>query len=496
MTTVSLRSASPTTLAANTVVVGVQSTDDGLVVAPGGGPVADAFGASFPDILKSLDVSSKPGDVSKLAAGTTMKAAVLLVAGLGPQGDVDLEALRRAAGAAVRAAGGAKVVALALPASTDDELRAVVEGALLGGYSFDRYLAKKADQVGEIVVLTDRARTKAATSVAAEAHVVADAVNFARTLVNMPANDLYPESFTSELKERGRQLKSKVTVTVLDEKALATKGYGGILGVGKGSQRQPRLAKLSYRPAKPKAHIALVGKGITFDSGGLSIKTGAGMMTMKCDMAGAAAVSSAVFAIAELRLPIRVTGYACLAENMPSGGATRPGDVLTMFGGKTVEVLNTDAEGRLVLADGITTANADKPDLIIDVATLTGACVIALGRNTSGVFSNDEQLQKELTEVADRAGERMWALPIPEEMKEKVRSTKIADLGQHNPEPWGGALYAAAFLREFVADGIPWAHLDIAGPAFNDGSPAGYTPKGGTGTAVRTLVQLARERAR
>jgi leucyl aminopeptidase len=213
-------------------------------------------------------------------------------------------------------------------------------------------------------------------------------------------------------------------------------------------------------------------------------------------MAGAAAVSSAVFAIAELGLPVRVTGYACLAENMPSGAATRPGDVLKMFGGKTVEVLNTDAEGRLVLADGISTANGDKPDVIIDVATLTGACMIALGRNTYGVFSNDEDLQQELTRVADRAGERAWALPIPEEMHEKVRSTKIADLSQHNPEPWGGALFAAAFLREFVADGIPWAHLDIAGPAFNEGSPAGYTPKGGTGTAVRTLIQLAVERAR
>jgi leucyl aminopeptidase len=213
-------------------------------------------------------------------------------------------------------------------------------------------------------------------------------------------------------------------------------------------------------------------------------------------MAGAAAISAAVFAIAELGLPIRVTGYACLAENMPSGTASRPGDVLTMYGGKTVEVLNTDAEGRLVLADGISTANKDKPDVIIDVATLTGACMVALGRNTFGIFSNDDALQAELPAAAERAGEQVWAMPIPEEMHEKVRTTKIADLSQHNPEPWGGASFAAAFLREFVADGIPWAHLDIAGPAFNEGSPSGYTPKGGTGTAVRTLVQLAVERSR
>jgi leucyl aminopeptidase len=185
-----------------------------------------------------------------------------------------------------------------------------------------------------------------------------------------------------------------------------------------------------------------------------------------------------------------------LAENMPSGTATRPGDVLTMYGGKTVEVLNTDAEGRLVLADAITTANADKPDLIVDVATLTGACVVALGQRVSGVFSNDESLLEELPRVAERAGEAMWPLPIPEDLKEKLRTTKIADISQHNPEAWGGALFAAAFLREFVGDGITWAHLDIAGPAFNDGAPHGYTPKGGTGVAVRTLVQLAAERAK
>jgi leucyl aminopeptidase len=495
MTTVSLRSVSPATVAADIVVLGVQSDGEELLVALGGQAVADALGPNYGTMWKGLDVSVKPGDVTKLPGGEATKAPVVLVAGLGPRGEVEPETLRRAAGAAVRASGKARTVAMALPTETDAQVRAVVEGALLGSYAFDRYLGKKADRAGQVVVLTDRARTKATTSAAQEAEVLADAVNFARDLVNTPANDLYPETFAAELRERARQLKSKVSVSVLDEKALGAKGYGGIMGVGRGSERQPRLAKLSYRPSNAKLHLALVGKGITFDSGGLSIKTGPGMMTMKCDMAGAAAISSVVFAVAQLGLPVRVTGYACLAENMPSGTATRPGDVLTMYGGKTVEVLNTDAEGRLVLADGITTAAADKPDVIIDVATLTGACVVALGRNTAGVFSNNEALQQEIVAVADRAGERMWPLPIPEEMQEKVRSTKMADLGQHNPEAWGGALYAAAFLREFVPDGVLWAHLDIAGPAFNDGSPAGYTPKGGTGAAVRTLVQLARERA-
>jgi leucyl aminopeptidase len=181
---------------------------------------------------------------------------------------------------------------------------------------------------------------------------------------------------------------------------------------------------------------------------------------------------------------------------MPSGDATRPGDILTMYGGKTVEVLNTDAEGRLVLADGLTTAAAQKPDLIVDVATLTGACVVALGDRITGVFSNDEQTHADVPRIADEAGELMWPLPIPEEMHEKVRTTKIADLSQHNPDKWGGALYAAAFLREFVPDATPWVHLDIAGPAFNEGGPFGYTPKGGTGAAVRTLVALASSRSR
>ncbi len=493
MTSVTLRSVSAATVKADVVVVGVHSQGEALVAAAGATEVADRFGPGFSGMLESLGASSKPGDVSKLSGGTSTRAPVVIAAGLGDGGDVDLESLRQAAGAAVRASGRAKTVALALPAGEDDQIRAVVEGALLGAYTYDTYLTKKADRVGEVVVLTERARVRSAIDTAKTASVVADAVNFSRDLINMPPNDLYPESFAAELKARAHG--SRVSVKVLDEATLASKGYGGIMGVGQGSARQPRLARLSYRPSNAKAHLALVGKGITFDSGGLSIKTGTGMTTMKCDMAGAAAVSAAVFAIAELKLPVRVTGYACLAENMPSGQAARPGDVLTMYGGKTVEVLNTDAEGRLVLADGISTATADKPDVIIDVATLTGACMIALGRNTSGVFSNDDDLHQELPAVAKRAGERMWAMPIPDEMHDMVRTTKIADLSQHNPEPWGGALFAAAFLREFVGDGIPWAHIDIAGPAFNEGSPAGYTPKGGTGTAVRTLVQLAVERA-
>lgn len=493
MTTARLRDASALSTKADALVIGVLGNDSSLRPAPGAEEVFDALGPSFAETLKALGASAKVGDVCKVPSGAAAKAPVVVAVGLGDDEEIDAESLRRGSGAAARALAGKEVVALALPASTDEQIRAVAEGALMGAYAFDRYLTKKHEPLGELVVLTSRAGDRAAKQTLEQASIVAAAVNFARDLVNTAPNDLYPESMAAQLASRAKKTKVKVSVT--DEQGLAEQGYGGILGVGKGSAKPPRLVKLAYAPRQPAAHLAFVGKGITFDSGGLSIKPSAGMATMKCDMSGAAAVAAATFAVAELGLPVRITAYACIAENMPSGTATRPGDVLTMYGGKTVEVLNTDAEGRLVLADGITTANGDQPDLIVDVATLTGACVVALGNKMSGVFSNDDTLLDELPRVAERAGELMWPLPIPDEMNEKLRNTKIADLSQHNPDKWGGALFAAAFLREFVAEDIAWAHLDIAGPAFNEESPHGYTPKGGAGTAVRTLIQLAVERS-
>ncbi len=494
MTTLSLSNSSPASVKADAVVVGIQSSEGGVVPAAGAHELADAYGSSFAEVLSQMGARGNVGEVSKLPSAGAAEAPLVLVVGLGDVGDVELETLRKAGGEAARALSGKKRVAVALPAESDAQIRAVAEGLLLGAYGYDRYLTKKLEPVGNVVVLTGLARSKTAKQALSEASTVAEAVNFARDLVNQPPNDLYPESFAAEVTARSRR--TKVDVSVTDEKALESRGYGGILGVGKGSARPPRLVTLTYRPSKAVLHIALVGKGITFDSGGLSIKPSNAMVTMKCDMSGAAAVVAATFAIAELKLPIRVTAYACLAENMPSGHATRPGDILTMYGGKTVEVLNTDAEGRLVLADGLTTATAERPDLIVDVATLTGACVVALGTKVSGVFSNDEALHGEIPRVAEDVGELMWPLPIPDEMHDLVRTTKIADLSQHNPESWGGALFAAAFLREFVGDGIAWAHLDIAGPAFNEGGPSGYTPKGGTGAAVRTLIGMATARSR
>jgi len=289
---------------------------------------------------------------------------------------------------------------------------------------------------------------------------------------------------------------SGLAITVLDEDALASGGYGGILGVGQGSVNPPRLVRLEHAPEGAARTLVLAGKGITFDSGGLSLKPAKSMESMKSDMSGAAAVLGAMQAIAALGLPVRVVGYLPIAENMPSGSAQRPSDVLTMFGGTTVEVLNTDAEGRLVLADALAASAADSPDILIDVATLTGAQVVALGPRVGGVMANNDGLRDAVVDAARRAGEAMWPMPLPAELAKGLESA-VADLANvpSDSRGGGGMLVAGLFLKEFVPSGVRWAHLDIAGPAFNESGPHGYTPKGGTGAATRTLVQIAQDMA-
>ena len=498
MTTYSLRKGDPDKTKTDVVVAGVVRTKKGLEIAPGGEGVASAYGRKLRPLLSTLGFEGKPGEVAKVPTGGTLKSPLLILVGLGERDRLTTEAVRRAAGAAARSVSNAAHVALALPAADAAHVRAVADGYLLGDYRFTAFKSDPApDGVAEVVILTDVARQKEAVAALETAQVVAAATRLCRDWVNTPPGDFTPEKFAAAVGKAKKDRKaSKVTVKVTDEKALEAEGYGGIIGVGRGSANPPRLVQLSYRPKDAKIHLALVGKGITYDSGGLSIKPGASMMTMKCDMAGAASVVAATFAIAELGLPIAVTTYAPMAENMPSGTATRPGDVLTMYGGTTVEVLNTDAEGRLVLADALTRAGEDDPDVVVDVATLTGACVVALGDRVAGVLGNDEELVAAVKQAGERAGEAFWPLPITDEMSEKVRSnTKIADLAQHNTERWGGTLYAAAFLREFVG-GRRWAHLDIAGPAYNEKPPHGYVPTGGTGMSVATLVELADSLAR
>jgi leucyl aminopeptidase len=302
--------------------------------------------------------------------------------------------------------------------------------------------------------------------------------------VNTPPNDLYP----AELAERGAAAAKKagLSAEILDEEELASGGYGGILAVGSGSVRKPRLLRLTYHGKKARTKVALVGKGITFDSGGISIKPAANMENMKSDMAGAAAVIATVCLVADLGLPVDVTATVPIAENLPSGSAYRPADVVTFRNGKKAEITNTDAEGRVVLADAIARAAEDKPDYLLETSTLTGAQQVALGNRTSGVMGTDD-LRDAVVAAGRRSGEGMWAMPLPPELRRGMDSP-IADFVNSNADRFGGMLVGGHFLAEFVPDGLPWAHIDVAGPGYNTGTPWGYTTKGGTGVPVRTLL--------
>lgn len=445
------------------------------------------FGTSPLALALDLGAKAKAGSVTILPTAGTR----LVVVGLGAV-DVTPEQIRRAVGNGVHAVAKLEPAAplhfvVALDQTEPEVLKGATEGALLGAYAYAKLGAQPATPLlAQLTIVSQSTRSEAKDAVAM-ASTVAAGVNAARDWINQPANLLYPETFASQAAAYARA--GKLGVDVWDEKALAKDGFGGILAVGGGSDRKPRLVRLSYAPRGAHTHIALVGKGITFDSGGLNLKPGESMYTMKNDMSGAAAVIAATKAIAELGLKVKVTTYAAMAENLPSGSAYRPSDVLTMYGGKTVENFNCDAEGRLVLADALTRAGEDQPDLVVDVATLTGACVVALGERTAGLMATDDATADHLLDAAEAAGEAFWQLPITDEVADKLKS-KVADLKSGGPRP-GGALLAAAFLREFVPAGTPWAHLDIAGPAFNDAEPFDYVPSGGTGVAVRTLIALA-----
>lgn len=483
-------------VAAQAVVVAVAQSTEGPRLL--GSPLPKAEAAALQESLVSLGISGAPDEVVRLPATDSLKAGVLVLSGVGQvSGDApDPESLRRAAGSAARQLAGLSKVVFAFPTPTVELAAAVAEGVALGAYSFPNHRSKapKKSPLTEGVIATGASAHKALPAALRRAAVIGRAVRSIRDLVNTAPNDLYPESFASETRTVTKSLPLKVTV--FDEKRLEKDGYGGIMGVGKGSARPPRLVKIEYTPAKAARHLALVGKGITFDTGGISLKPPANMHHMKSDMAGAATVLGTISAIAELGLSVRTTAWLCLAENMPGGNAARPGDVFTMFGGKTVEILNTDAEGRLVMADGLVAASAEKPDVVIDIATLTGAQMVALGRRTSGVMG-DHGIRDALVSSAEATGESVWGMPLPEELRSSLDSTvaDLANAGDRN----GGMMTAAVFLEEFVGevDGkkIPWAHIDIAGPAFNDVAPYGYVPKDGTGAGLRTLLAYAEQLA-
>ncbi|WP_327404649.1 leucyl aminopeptidase [Streptomyces sp. NBC_01288] len=498
MTALTLSTAAAPGLRADAIVIGVGKGGKGPVVAPGADAVDKAYDGRLAGVLETLGASGAEGEITKLPAPAGFKAPLVLAVGLGAEPEegeaYDAEALRRAAGAAARALTGAKKAAFALPLADAADAGAIAEGALLGAYSFDAYKGSVKDAkaggkapLAEVALLGGKPRDKEYKAAVERALAVTEELNRARDLINTPPNDLDPEAFAAVAQTAAKE--HGIKVQVLDEKALEKGGYGGILGVGAGSAAGPRLVKLSYTHADATKHLAFVGKGITYDSGGISLKPAGHNETMKCDMSGAAAVFAAVVAAARLGLAVNVTGWLALAENMPSGSATRPGDVLRMYSGKTVEVLNTDAEGRLVLADALWAASAEKPDAIVDVATLTGAMVLALGSRTFGVMANDDAFRAAIVDAAEEVGEPSWPMPLPEHLRKGMDSptADIANMG----ERMGGGLVAGLFLREFVGEGITWAHVDIAGPAFNEGGAFGYTPKGGTGSAVRTLVRLA-----
>ena len=491
--------------AATTLVVGISSKKDSkgvatLVVETSGSKALSKLNEKqLLDALKKIGATGSADEVKKLPIGAGTTYTMIVTSGLGAtQKRYEHEKLRRAAGAASRELGDIVSADFSLPHDDLATLAAIAEGVGLGAYNFiDFRGTSKAGQkkpLKDATLLTSlpvNAESKAALK---RAEIISKNVHLTRDFINTPPSHLTPVTFSERMKKIASGLGLKVEI--LNESQLKAKGYGGITAVGQGSANPPRLLHISYSPARPKKRFAFVGKGITFDSGGLALKPAAGMEAMKSDMSGAAAVVAALFAIAELKLPVAVDAWAPLAENMVSDTATRPSDIITMYGGKTVEVLNPDAEGRLVLADAIVRATevgkkAGGLDGLVNVATLTGAQVVALGTRTSAVMTNNEEFRKDLLAAADSSGELFWPMPLPEELRPSFDSpvADIANIGDR----MGGMLVAGLFLKEFVEPEIPWCHLDIAGPAFNERAAHGYTPVGGTGVSVRTLLTLVEE---
>ncbi|WP_197505528.1 leucyl aminopeptidase [Mycobacterium sp. 852002-51613_SCH5001154] len=480
------------------LIVPVVSTGDedrpGAAVAAGESLLAADAVAEIESGLRALDATGGSEQVHRLVVPSLPVSSVLTI-GLGkPRPEWPADTVRRAAGVAARSLGTAEAVILTLPGDFDaDVCSAAVEGLILGSYRFTEFrsgkTAPKDKGLQKITVLSAAKDAKAAS---AHGAAVAAAVATARDFVNTPPSHLFPAEFAKRARALGESV--GLEVEVLDDKALQKAGYGGVIGVGQGSSRPPRLVRLTHRGAKlakkskQAKRVALVGKGITFDTGGISIKPAASMHHMTSDMGGAAAVIATVALAAQLRLPIDVIATVPMAENMPSGTAQRPGDVLTQYGGITVEVQNTDAEGRLILADAIVRACEDNPDYLIETSTLTGAQTVALGARIPGVMGSDE-FRDRVAAISQRVGENGWPMPLPDELKEDLKSG-VADLSNISGQRFAGMLVAGVFLREFVADGVSWAHIDVAGPAYNTGGPWGYTPKGGTGVPTRTMFAV------
>ncbi|MDY6051517.1 MAG: leucyl aminopeptidase [Rothia sp. (in: high G+C Gram-positive bacteria)] len=481
-------------LEADVLVLGVYSGKEGPSLAPN--PLDSETAEGLEAILEDLGVSGKQDELLRLPGFDEAGVDVVALIGLGTQNDdatAHRTALRYAAGSAIRQLAGVDIVALALGTETAEEVAAVAEGATYGAFTDAQLRAKTSDSVkapvAEVLIVTD-VTVEEAENVLTRALILGEAVDHTRRLVNTPPSHLYPETFAERALSRVDGLKH-VETKVWDYDELVAEGFGGIAGVGQGSERKPRLVEVKYTPDHAEKTVAIVGKGITFDTGGISLKPAGSMTTMKSDMAGAATVLNVVAAASELNLPVAVHGYLCLAENMPGGNSIRPEDVLTMRSGHSVEVMNTDAEGRLVMADGLALASETEPDVLLDIATLTSAQLVALGVRTAAVMGRDD-VRKQVVDAAAEAGEDYWPMPMPQHLRKSLKSS-VADM-QNIGARYGGMLVAGMFLEEFVGekDGakIPWAHLDFAGPSFNEESPYGYTPKEGTGHSIATLIKF------
>lgn len=481
---------SPESCACDALVLGVFA--DRAPLEGAASKVDQALGGLLSSVLAEEHFKGKPGHTFVLHTHGKVPAKRIIVAGLGPKADVHLEQLRMAAAAGVRRAADARAKHVVFPAVSlpphhaDAVTQARVEGIVLGSYRFSRYKPQDDAAAVERVELLagDASHQKGVEEGLRRGLLFAEATTYARDLVNEPPNQMNPLLLAELAEEAART--AGLRCSVLDVDAMRAQGMGAILSIGAGSAVPPRLIVLEYTPSKPKRTVAIVGKGVTFDSGGINLKTSS-LEWMKSDMAGGAAVIATMQALPALKSPARVLGVVAAVENLPSGTSVKPGDIVRAMNGKTIEINNTDAEGRVVLADALAYAAQRNPDEIIDLATLTGSAMIALGYLAAAVMSNNQRLVDRLIDAADRAGERMWQLPLYEEYLEKMRSP-VADL-QNSGGRYGGAQKGAAFLREFV-DGKPWAHIDIAPTAFleTDEGTGPYLHKGGTGYGVRTLL--------
>jgi leucyl aminopeptidase len=473
------------------VLVGARTTPENMATArPVFEGLVGADGAADRD-AHALAAQGCDGRIGEAAVISEANGAISFVVGLGATGELDGEAFRRAGAALARAAAHVDAVAFDLNGASKgtlsdaDALGAFGEGAILGAYRFDgrKRAADKSEKLDKLVLVA--ANERSTSQAIARATSRGAAVSLARDLVNTPSADKTPTRFAEIAAEVGTE--NGLRATVFGEDEIRAMGLGGLLAVARGSAEAPRLVRLEYAPGDSDVTVALVGKGITFDSGGLSLKTMTQMFTMKEDCGGAAAVLAAMCACRAHGVPVKVLGFLPLSENMPGGSAQKPGDVFTARNGKTVEVLNTDAEGRLVLADALSLAAEERPDAIVDIATLTGPIIVALGRRLAGLMGNDSRLVSALEHAASAAAEPLWHLPLPAAYR-ALLDTDVADMKNVGPIREGSSLVAGLMLQEFVGD-LPWAHLDIAGVSWAD-EERGYLKKGGTGFGVRTLLEL------